>query len=323
MSKRRQSDSTLLRALTEAYTARAKLFHNGIRMSGVDLLVAEIDALDVSAADWSERKLPAMGITGTAMRRVKATGAQPHQVFAHPDFIASKPHLIAYYRNMATLSRKGIAQVLFPTERYESKAAATIPPDDALRLCRALNEILSGVIDSAEHYDVSISRKAILAEIGAQLQGTWNNRIGQGAARTVQRVLEQHIVANGLGVKAGPRRYELRNGWSVVFGSEPDVAFLDAQGTKQIAIEIKGSLDVAGAQTRYGEAKKTFAKQLEDNPRCYTIYLASCFTDSVIRQINADGQVRDWFNLTAIVYDEAQRQVFLRRVFHVASMPRA
>jgi len=99
------------------------------------------------------------------------------------------------------------------------------------------------------------------------------------------------------------------------------VAFFDAAGVKQIAIEIKGSLDTAGAQTRYGEAKKSFAKQLQENPRCHTVYLASCFTDAVIRQIRSDGQVREWFNLTSILYDEEERRRFLQRVFHIVSTP--
>jgi hypothetical protein len=113
----------------------------------------------------------------------------------------------------------------------------------------------------------------------------------------------------------------LRNGWSITFAAEPDVAFFDPNGVKQIAIEIKGSLDVAGAQTRYGEAKKSFAKQLAQNPRCHTIYLASCFTDAVINQIRADGQVRDWFNLTSILYDGNEKEAFLKKLFHIVSTP--
>lgn len=89
----------------------------------------------------------------------------------------------------------------------------------------------------------------------------------------------------------------------------------------QIAIEIKGSLDKAGAQTRYGEAKKSFGKALSENPRCFTVYLASCFTDAVVAQIRADGQVRRWFNLTSILYDDAERIRFLSTLFHVVDTP--
>ena len=67
--------------------------------------------------------------------------------------------------------------------------------------------------------------------------------------------------------------------------------------------------------------KKSFQKQLGENPRCHTVYLASCFTDAIIDQINADGQVRDWFNLTSILCDERQRNVFLERIFYLVRTP--
>jgi hypothetical protein len=192
--------------------------------------------------------------------------------------------------------------------------------EDALRLAVVFNTIVSAVIEATPAYSVKVSRQAILAEIGTELQGTWANIQGQGAAREVQKMLAEYVVSKGIGRRKG-KQIELNNGWSIVFGTEPDVAFRDPTGKTRIAIEIKGSLDTAGAQTRYGEAKKTFGKQLEGNPRCHTVYLASCYTDSVIRQIERDGQVRDWFNLTSILYDAAERAMFLRKLFHTAMPP--
>jgi hypothetical protein len=177
------------------------------------------------------------------------------------------------------------------------------------------------VIDGTSRYEVAVSRKAILAEIGAQLQGRWVNLIGQGAARAVQKMIVGYVHKQELGRAAGPNQINLNNGWKVLFGPEPDVAFLDADGVKRIAVEIKGSLDVAGAQTRYGEALKSLRKQLAENPRCQTIYLASCFTDAVIDQIWADGQVREWYNLTGILADDREGDRFLRRLFHTVMTP--
>jgi len=318
-NSRRQQDKKLLQALTEAYTARARLFHNGISASQIDLLIAEIDSIPDARLPWA---LARLGISESAFRRVKETGGRAHQVFAHPRVLTKRPHLVGYYRNVAALSRKGLQQVLFSTSSYENRRRKNMPPGDALAVCRALNRIVSGVIDSLPDYDVRISRKTVYAEIGAQLQGTWANVVGQGASKAVEKVIAEYIAAKNLGQPPGVRRYELAGGWTIVFGSEPDVAFFDADGRKQIAIEIKGSLDVAGAQTRYGEAKKSFQKQLAENPRCHTVYLASCFTDAAIRQIEADGQVRDWFNLTSILYDEHERGAFLDRLFHFARVPR-
>jgi len=315
---KRRVDKHLLEALTKAYTARARLFHNGVLASKVDLLIAEIGAISPQTLKWNLKDLC---ITSSAFKRVKQSGARPHQIFVHPKVVQNRPHLVAYYRNLAALSQKGIGQILFSTSRYESRRAGTMPAPEAKRLCRILNKILCGVIDSMPEYDVSVSRKAILAEIGAQLQGTWANLVGQGAAKAVEKIICEHLEDNDLGEQTGRRECRLKNGWRIIFASEPDVAFLDSKGVKRIAIEIKGSLDIAGAQTRYGEALKSFRKQLAENPRCHTIYLASCFTDAVIDQIRTDGQVRAWFNLTSILSDEAERRLFLDQVFHIVKTP--
>jgi len=311
-------DAHLLEALTKAYTARAKLFHQGVSVARVDLLIAEIDSIDGASLRW---KLDALGITRKAFRRVKKAGGTPHQVFAHPDVISVRPHLVAYYRNIVTISKKGITQILFPSGAFETRRKLQMSDEQALQMSQTFNRIISGVIDEMPEYKVGLSRQAILAEIGTELQGTWANLIGQGAARAVEEIFASYIQTNRLGQHPRQRLFELKNGWTIEFGSEPDVAFKDSDDIKQIAIEIKGSLDTAGAQTRYGEAKKSFGKQISENPRCYTIYLAACFTDAVIKQIEADGQVRDWFNLTSILADQEDRTRFLERLFHIVRTP--
>jgi len=86
-------------------------------------------------------------------------------------------------------------------------------------------------------------------------------------------------------------------------------------GVLRVAIEIKGSMDKAGAQTRYGEAKKSFGKALKESAQCETIYLGSCFTDAVMEQVRADAQVRKWFNLVDIFADDELRGEFLDEIF--------
>ena len=316
--KKRTPDKILITALTNAYMARAQLFHRGVKASKIDLLIAEIDSIDEASLDWSDKKL---GISNVAIDLVKKAGGSPHQVFAHPQVIMKRPHLIGYYRNIVTTSQKGIGQLLFSTEKYESGRKKNIVSKDAITVCVTLNRILSGVIEKLPGYSVELSRQAILAEIGTELQGTWANVIGRGAATAVKRLLGDYIEKRELGRCMKNGSFKLDNGWTIIFANEPDVAFFDAFGVKQIAIEIKGSLDKAGAQTRYGEAKKSFAKQLIENPRCHTVYLASCFTEPVIEQIKRDRQVREWFNLTSILYDESERKHFLNRLFHIVNTP--
>ncbi len=310
-------DPQLLDALTRAYAARAKLFHNGVKASKIDLLIAEIDAIDGEDLEWTD----GIGVSASALAKVAATGAIPHQLFAHPSIIHRRPHLVAYYRNLVAISKKGLGQILFATESYESGRRHEMEQTKAAELCLTLNRIVSSLIDEVEGYSIESGRKTILAEIGTELQGTWANIVGRGAAKAVEDMIEQHLGALKIGERLRRGVFRLTNGWEIRFSSEPDVAFVDADGVVRIAIEIKGSLDKAGAQTRYGEAKKSFAKALADNPRCYTVYLASCFTQAVVDQIAADGQVRDWFNLTSILYDQTERDAFLGRLFHVVNTP--
>jgi hypothetical protein len=99
----RRGDKELLRALTKTYMARAKLFHTGIQSAKIDLLIAEIDGIDAAVLTWKRRRL---FISETAWNRVLGAGGKPHQVFAHPDVIHFRPHLIAYYRNIVAISKK-------------------------------------------------------------------------------------------------------------------------------------------------------------------------------------------------------------------------
>lgn len=184
-------------------------------------------------------------------------------------------------------------------------------------------------------FDLALARAVIPAEIGAEMQGTWVNIIGRGAARRVEKLMTDYIQDHDLaqateqrevvvnGKKKRQRHVRLKNGWRVIFADEPDVAIRDQKGVLRCAIEIKGSMDKAGAQTRYGEAKKSFAKALKEHGQCETIYLASCFTQAVVAQIEADAQVRRTFNLIDIFENDDKRQEFLEEIFtHVIRIKR-
>jgi len=282
MAKKKSDGQILHDALVKSYTARALLFHEKVEASGIDLLIAEVEAIDGSKLRWDA----GLGVTNSASQRVNEMN-----------------------------------QLLFSTIGWESRRSSNIDASKAREICVALNAIISGVIDETENYTLDLGRRVALAEIGTEIQGTWANVIGRGAAKAVEQIIAHHLDSKAIGQRASDGSYELNNGWRIVVASEPDIAFYDADGTVRVAIEIKGSLDKAGARTRYGQAKKSFAKAIGANPRCHTIYLASCFTDAVMEQIKADGEVREYFNLTSIVYDEDERERFIARLFHQVNIP--
>jgi hypothetical protein len=310
-------DPKLHAELLKAYTARAKLFHNGVQQSRIDLLIAEIDSIDGSNLAWLEED----GVLTNALQRVRNSGGKPHLVFAHPEIIQERPYMIAYYRRIA-ISKKGLGQLQLNTESLEVRRDGRRPAVERVKkICATLNKIISDVIESLDGFDVALSREVIVAQLGTELQGTWANVVGKGASKAVEELLFRYITVRNLGSRISARSFQLTNGWTITFASEPDVSFRDENGRLRIAVEIKGSLSIADAQTRYGETKKSFGKALTENPRCHTIYLASCFTTSVINQIRADGQVRDWFNLTSVLYDDEERELFLQKLFHIIETP--
>jgi len=103
------------------------------------------------------------------------------------------------------------------------------------------------------------------------------------------------------------RAIVLANGWRVEFGTEPDTSLRDANGALQVAIEVKAGLDPAGAQERYGAAKKSFEKAFDENTSVETIYVAGALTPAVLDRIKSDRTVRRHYDLSRLLSSEEYR----------------
>lgn len=220
----------------------------------------------------------------------------------------------------------------FNVKRFELGKREDLSYERALLLCQLFNTHVSTIIESTLTFSQRDLDALLFASAGAQINGSWLNAIGSEAEMVVKRLLSSYLVKRGLVVGlldkkgrsltldevedlirilADIRVIRLLNGTSVVFGAEPDIALLAPTGRTKAVIEVKGGKDPAGALERYGAAKKSFEKTLEDNPDAITIYLASCITDEVERRLAEDATVQQVFNLTVLLGDEAQRNDFL------------
>lgn len=308
------ADEILRDALKKAYLARAKLFAQGIQKRSIEETKRFLADQKSTEVAWN---LGQLGISKAAFEKVRASGVEPHMVFCHPKIVEANPQVLEYYRNLAALSNKGLNQMLAGVKTQE-RASERI---------RLINNVVSAIVEDLPTFDLALARSVIPVEIGAELQGEWVNRIGQGAATYVEDLMTDFAKSKSVvrsiekktvrikGKRKTHRSILLTNGWRIIFGDEPDVSIRDTKNVLKAAIEIKGSMDRAGAQTRYGEAKKSFGKALKEHAQCETIYLASCFTAAVNEQIEADAQVRKTFNLVEIMADPAKRKEFLREIF--------
>ena len=320
--KRKSQSFSLTDALLKSYIARAKLFYSVLYKKNIPNLFERVKQLATNKLAWT---LSELGILDQAFSIVKKASIEPTHIFCHPTILEQDADLIEYYRNLAALSQKGLSQILsgrIPKSRKgdsRERLRATV---------RILNQIISSVIVDAKGFSLSLAQNTILSEMGTEIQGTWVNIIGQGAARAVEGIIHDHAQAEGFisstekkevsvsGKKRKQIHLVLTNDWRIIFSSEPDVAIRDPKGRLQVAIEIKGSMDKAGAQTRLGEAKKSFAKAKAENAHCSTIYLASCFTDAVLSQLKTEREVDLHFNLIEILADESKKIEFLKELFH-------
>jgi len=250
-------------------------------------------------------------VTPMARAAAERLGFVPSEVFAHPEVLAASPELEAYYRLLACLPNKGLAQISSRAEKGDRAAR-----------CKLLNGILSSLLGTAARATRESLLNTVFAEAGTEWQGTWVNSIGLQAAHAVEQILSNFAAErNLLDTAATAKLIEkvngivLKSGTVLRFASEPDVECRGKDKKLICVIEIKGSADKAGAQTRLGETKKSFTKAKLENPRCHTIFLPSVLTDAVRAQLRTEREIDQVFNLLEILNDDRKREEFLKEVF--------
>jgi len=275
--------------------------------------------------DNSER----IGISKSAWEIIRNKEIKPHLIFCHPKIILSKPELIAYYRLLAVFPQKGVQRLALGIQALEEKRANKITEEDSLKLTVLFNQQICSLVEQNPHLTLEDFLSLSAMNFGAQVNGSWRNEIGKEGSRKVKELLlsffSQKKLVKEIGLSNGkklqPKDFsgiaieeiktiKLKNGYQLIFASEPDISIVNPDGILEGAVEIKAGLDPAGALERYGAAKKSFDKALAQNKSATTIYLASCITDEVKKRIKSDRLVRKEFDLTKILTDSKARQNF-------------
>ena len=303
--------------LLDRYLKRSSLFWKFSRDARFANWQKQARSAAWNALDWNCELL---GITDEGKAAAERLGFVPSEVFAHPQVIQKKPELFEYYRLLACLSNKGFGQI--KKHLGLSRKLSGSQENYQIELCKLLNKFLSNALAHTASANREALIRTIFAEAGSEWQGTWVNNIGQLAEQELEKIIVEFadsldlVDKNRTEAAADDGNFLiLKSGAILCFGSEPDVECRSKARELLCVIEVKGSADRAGAQTRLGETKKSFAKAKQENAHCVTIFLPSVLTSSVQKQLLTERDIDKVFNLLQIFNDDAKRREFLTELF--------
>ncbi len=324
------------------YRLRSTFFYRKLNEYNTYRFPETIQKLIPLSKDYDWMKYNEWGISKEAYEQIKASELSLIQVFSHPRLLREHPVLIAYYRNVATLSQKSVSYLGGNNVvKFEIGEKKDLTEKQAIELSRLFNEHISLIIESAfEGFNNEHVKGLLFASTGAQIDGSWRNAIGDEAERVVQKLLMKQAIDlslltafllrdNHSSVEKFDKReaknqldrikefkgFTLNNKRSALFSSEPDISLIDADGSTIAVIEVKGGTDPAGALERYGAAKKSFEEAIRQNSKVITIFIASCITSEVEERVKKDKTIKHYFNLTAMLTYESKRKEFLDYIF--------
>ena len=253
-------------------------------------------------------------ISPAAWRYVKSSGIDPRQVFAHPNLLCHHPEASEYYRGIALLSRKRVAAIVTSVDAWEAPERKSQPEEDKCKeVARLYNTVISSIIEGATGWTIDNGYRNIIANMGIALDGSIRNLIGQDAENIVKDRIRDWLDGRGLIIKRDNRgiEYALPRGYSMYYGSEPDIEF-KRNGNVISTIEIKGGTDPAGALERLGAVQKSF----EATPLGSTnLLVAGIVTAEMEQRLNSLG-IRKYFLLDDVTHDGKGWTDFLNEVFH-------
>ncbi|MDD3566540.1 MAG: XcyI family restriction endonuclease [Methanothrix sp.] len=251
---------------------KSGFFHQKLHEWGLLEVAYDLEKVKGEDLEWS---LLDLGITENAWNKIIHRGIKPIRVFAHPNVLRSDSKRISYYRMLSMASQKSMVNVGLRTNGYEGEPRS-LDRTSALQIAKHLNSIIcmliefDSIIDERE-FDIWRGMAA-----GSQAQGSWQNSKGNIAEKLIKDLILKRIDENGLAAQAITeeeiRELRLNDHRVLTMGSEPDIA-LYKNGKIQVAIEIKGGIDTAGALERFGAALKSLNRAKQENPESITVLI--------------------------------------------------
>ena len=207
-------------------------------------------------------------ISEQAWRHVEASGIDPKLVFAHPELLRNHPTVSQYYRGLALLPRKRVSDIAGSVDSWEDGTRKTpIPEQRSKDVARLYNAVISSIIEGAANWTLENGYRNIIATMGIGLDGTFRNIIGRDAEDLIRNRIKSWLASRQLIIEHNDEEteFELPNGYSMRYGSEPDIRFQqEHNGIPYVVatIEIKGGKDPAGRSSVLVQCKRVSRKLL-------------------------------------------------------------
>ena len=257
-------------------------------------------------------------ISQNAWDYVTSCGFDPKLVFAHPQLLRQNPRISEYFRGMALLPRKRVTDLVGSVDSWERlQPTVNVAEAKSLEVARLYNAVISSIIERATDWTLENGYRNIIANMGIGLDGTMRNVIGQDAEQVIKGRIREWLHDNKLIVQQNDQKtqFVLPKGYSMRYGSEPDIEFARADGGESpivATIEIKGGKDSAGALERLGAIQKSF----EETPAgCTNVLIAGVITAEMGERLTDLGIVKTYL-LDNLVDNESEWLEFLNEVFH-------
>jgi hypothetical protein len=258
---------------------------------------------------------------------------EPLAVFCHPRVIEEQPRLIAHYRELAFLSRRGLALLAgdkacrlerdTKSDRFDRSTVS--------RVVVAINDLLCSLINLEAHLSPEWLPRFSYTAIQAAHRRNRRCSVDFAARVAVRTILVNHLHKEIVHVvhrdgwsqtysealhaaiidqMAEIRVVRLRNGYHVLFASDPDVSLRDPDNLPLFAIEVHAGAVSAGALERLGAAMKSFDNDRDLNPQLKTVYVVRCITPELRKRVTENPPFDHTFGLAELLADDRTQRKF-------------
>ncbi len=201
----------------------------------------------------------------------------PQIVFAHPEILSQYPETSQHYRGIALIPQKRMTALATSVTSWENGERKKPPSKQhCLNVARVYNTVISSIIENSDNWTIDNGYRNIMVNMGSQLEGYIRNTIGRNAEKLIKDKILDWLIPNEIvnsRADTPSGTYELQEGTLMIFGTEPDIAFL-RQGATVAAVEIKAGKDPSAALERLGAMTKSFA---ENPPRLREFFGSRCY----------------------------------------------